>query len=144
MDAEYVLWFVLIFIIIYLVKKIMAPPPPPVNFIPPKPIVKREYTLKELREGTGSTPNSPILICIKGKIYDVSKGSRHYGPGGSYHVFAGHEVAYSLGKTSTNPEDLDKPHDTLDASEVDTLNGWIDMLSTKYEYVGWLEGNQSS
>lgn len=46
-------------------------------------------TPEELRAYDGSDPDKPIYLAINHTIYDVSAGSRMYGPGGSYNVFAG-------------------------------------------------------
>ncbi|KAI7230162.1 hypothetical protein KC330_g7089 [Hortaea werneckii] len=44
-----------------------------------------------LYDGTDTT--KPVLLALNGTIYDVSAGRRVYGPGGSYHVFAGKDAA---------------------------------------------------
>lgn len=41
----------------------------------------------------GSDPKLPIYLALNGTIYDVTKGSKFYGPGGMYHVFAGRDAA---------------------------------------------------
>ncbi|RMY75034.1 hypothetical protein D0862_14007 [Hortaea werneckii] len=41
----------------------------------------------------GTDPLKPVLLALNGTIYDVSVGKRVYGPGGSYHVFAGRDAA---------------------------------------------------
>ncbi len=41
---------------------------------------KKDYTLKELRKFDGTGENGRVLICVLGKIYDVTKGKRFYGP----------------------------------------------------------------
>lgn len=47
----------------------------------------------ELLAYDGSDPNKPIYIALNGTIYDVSISPQTYGPGGSYHVFAGKDAA---------------------------------------------------
>ena len=42
---------------------------------------KKDYTLEELKQFDGSNPTSPILMAVKGKIYDVSGKEEFYGPG---------------------------------------------------------------
>ncbi|KAL5117969.1 hypothetical protein ACEQ8H_004114 [Pleosporales sp. CAS-2024a] len=41
----------------------------------------------------GSNPALPIYLALNGTIYDVSISPKTYGPGGSYHVFAGKDAA---------------------------------------------------
>ncbi|KAH8195958.1 hypothetical protein TruAng_009878 [Truncatella angustata] len=50
-------------------------------------------TPAELAAYDGSDPSTPIYLAINGTIYDVSANRRTYGPGGSYHVFAGADAA---------------------------------------------------
>ncbi|KAF7541235.1 hypothetical protein G7054_g767 [Neopestalotiopsis clavispora] len=52
-----------------------------------------QLTLSELSAYDGSDPEKPIYLAINGTIYDVSANRRTYGPGGSYHVFAGVDAA---------------------------------------------------
>lgn len=47
----------------------------------------------ELASYDGTDPTKPIYLALNGTIYDVSAGRRIYGPGGSYHVFAGKDAA---------------------------------------------------
>lgn len=50
-------------------------------------------TLAELVKYDGSDPSLPIYLAINGTIFDVSAGAHTYGPGGSYHAFAGHDAS---------------------------------------------------
>ncbi|KAI7310506.1 hypothetical protein KC340_g10468, partial [Hortaea werneckii] len=47
----------------------------------------------ELSLYDGTDPDKPVLLALNGTIYDVTAGRRVYGPGGSYHVFAGRDAA---------------------------------------------------
>lgn len=51
-----------------------------------------EITLEELSKYDGRDPYRPILIAVKGVIYDVSSQANFYGPGTSFngHCFQGH------------------------------------------------------
>lgn len=49
------------------------------------------------------TDGKPILLSIRGTVYDVTKGRDFYGPGGAY-PFAGKEVARALAKTSLDKQ----------------------------------------
>lgn len=50
-------------------------------------------TPDELTVYDGTDPTKPIYLAINGTIYDVSANRRTYGPGGSYHYFAGCDAA---------------------------------------------------
>jgi predicted heme/steroid binding protein len=47
----------------------------------------------ELAQYDGTDPTKPIYLALNGTIYDVSSNPDTYGPGGSYHFFAGRDAA---------------------------------------------------
>jgi predicted heme/steroid binding protein len=47
----------------------------------------------ELLKYDGTNPDLPIYLALNGTIYDVSANRGTYGPGGSYHFFAGRDAA---------------------------------------------------
>ncbi|UPX16691.1 uncharacterized protein EKO05_0007079 [Ascochyta rabiei] len=47
----------------------------------------------QLLQYDGSDPTKPIYLALNGTIYDVSSSPQTYGPGGSYHFFAGRDAA---------------------------------------------------
>ena len=55
-----------------------------------EPEPTRGFSIEELEKYNG-VDNERILIALKGIVYDVTKGKAFYGPGGSYHIFAGHQ-----------------------------------------------------
>ncbi|PVH89561.1 cytochrome b5 [Cadophora sp. DSE1049] len=54
---------------------------------------QQALTDSDLKAFDGSDPTKPIYLAINGTIYDVTAGGRHYGPGGSYHFFAGKDAS---------------------------------------------------
>lgn len=50
-------------------------------------------TPAELAKYDGSDSSLPIYLAVNGTIFDVSAGAHTYGPGGSYHAFAGHDAS---------------------------------------------------
>ncbi|KAK0634353.1 hypothetical protein B0T17DRAFT_513097 [Bombardia bombarda] len=50
-------------------------------------------TPAELAAYDGTDESKPIYLAINGTIYDVSANRRTYGPGGSYHIFAGADAS---------------------------------------------------
>jgi membrane-associated progesterone receptor component len=69
----------------FLIYKIVAsrrrsePPEPKEPELPP--LKKQDFTLEQLREYDGKGKNGRILIAVNGKVFDVTKGKRFYGPG---------------------------------------------------------------
>ncbi|KAL3715611.1 hypothetical protein ACJRO7_007353 [Eucalyptus globulus] len=55
-----------------------APPAPPAE-----PVQLGDVTAEQLRAYDGSDPRKPLLMAIKGQIYDVSGSRMFYGPGGA-------------------------------------------------------------
>ena len=49
-------------------------------------------TPAQLSQYDGSNPSLPVYLALNGTIYDVSAGRQTYGPGGSYHYFAGRDA----------------------------------------------------
>lgn len=86
-----------------------------------------EYTDVTLKQYAGQDPKKPLLVAINGTIYDVSAGKRHYGPGGSYSVFAGADASRAF-VTGCFKEDripdmrgVEEMYLPLDDPEVDAL-----------------------
>lgn len=86
----------------------------------------RYITPEELALHDGSDPSKPIYLAINGSVYDVTAGSRVYGPGGSYHVFAGVDASRGF-VTGCFAEDrtpdmrgVEEMHLPLDDPEVDS------------------------
>lgn len=50
---------------------------------------QRLFTTAELAQYNGEDDSPGLYIAILGSVYNVEKGKKHYGPDGSYHVFAG-------------------------------------------------------
>ncbi|XP_010908263.1 membrane steroid-binding protein 2 [Elaeis guineensis] len=106
--------------------------------IPPEPVQMGEMTLEELRAYNGSDPRKPLLMAIKGQIYDVSRGRMFYGPGGPYALFAGRDASRALALMSFDPNDLTGDLEGLGTSELEVLQDWEEKFMEKYVNVGRL------
>ncbi|CAK9221221.1 unnamed protein product [Sphagnum jensenii] len=90
----------------------------------------------ELNTYDGTDPKKPILVAIRGNIYDVSSGKSFYGPGGSYAVFSGKDASRALAKMSTKSEDVSADLDGLTEKEIQVLDDWDKKFKAKYPVVG--------
>ncbi|WOL14701.1 putative steroid-binding protein 3 [Canna indica] len=118
-----------------------APPPEP--FVPPEPVQVGDITLEELQAYNGSDPKKPLLMAIKGQVYDVSIGRLFYGPGGAYSFFAGRETSRALALMSFDPRDLNSDLEDLNEAELEVLHDWEEKFKEKYVKVGQIVSEKS-
>ncbi|KZV36485.1 steroid binding protein [Dorcoceras hygrometricum] len=106
----------------------MQPLPPPVQL--------GEISEDELKQYDGSDPQKPLLMAIKGQIYDVSQSRMFYGPGGPYALFAGKDASRALAKMSFDEKDLNGDLTGLGVFELEALQDWEYKFMSKYVKVG--------
>lgn len=102
----------------------------------PPPVQLGEVTEEELRAYDGSDPKKPLLMAIKGQIYDVTQSRIFYGPGGPYASFAGRDASRALAKMSFEASDLTGDISGLGPLEVEALQEWEYKFKSKYVTVG--------
>ncbi|WKX98869.1 hypothetical protein Q1695_014055 [Nippostrongylus brasiliensis] len=110
--------------------------PPKPRSVPPLP--KQDMTLDELRKFDG-VQDEHILFALNGTIYDVTRGSSFYGPGGPYGALAGRDATRAL--STMNVKDVRDEwddHEGLTADEKETANEWEASFKYKYPTVGKL------
>lgn len=109
----------------------MQPLPPPVQL--------GEISGEELKQYDGADPKKPLLMAIKGQIYDVSQSRMFYGPGGPYALFAGKDASRALAKMSFEDKDLTGDISGLGPFEIDALQDWEYKFMSKYVKVGTIK-----
>jgi len=102
----------------------------------PPPVQVGEVTEEELKQYDGSDPQKPLLMAIKGQIYDVSQSRVFYGPGGPYALFAGKDASRALAKMSFEEKDLTGDVSGLGPFELEALQDWEYKFMSKYVKVG--------
>ncbi|OMP09040.1 hypothetical protein COLO4_05869 [Corchorus olitorius] len=101
-----------------------------------EPIQLGDITEEELRAYDGSDPKKPLLIAIRGQIYDVSSSKMFYGRGGPYAMFAGKDASRALGMLSFKPQDINGNIEGLSEDELAVLEDWEYKFIEKYPKVG--------
>lgn len=119
-------------------KKPRFAPKEPITLDPPRydPI-----STSYLAHCTGAEPSYPILVGIKGIVYDVTHNPV-YAPGKGYNVFTGKDASCALGKSSLEPADVHDDISGLSESEHQTLDDWNTFFSYRYNVVGTVEGSR--
>ncbi|MBC7173939.1 MAG: cytochrome b5 domain-containing protein, partial [Polyangiaceae bacterium] len=84
-------------------------------------------------------PARPILLAVRGKVFDVTRGRDFYGPGGPYGVFAGKDCSRALALMSFDDSDCVGDLDGLSANEIEKLDDWISTFEMKYPVLGSLK-----
>lgn len=103
---------------------------------------------ENLPEGPCDRVDAEILVALKGNVYDVSYGgTEHYGPGGSYHLFAGIDASRALAKMSFDPADVNSSDlSDLTDEQLKILDDWEEKFQKKKRYpiVGRLVSSSSA
>lgn len=103
------------------------------------PVQLGEITEEQLKAYDGTDHDKPLLMAIKGQIYDVSQSRMFYGPGGPYALFAGKDASRALAKMSFEEKDLTGDISGLGPFERDALQDWEYKFMEKYVKVGTIK-----
>ena len=80
-------------------KRQEQPSKPPEPELPP--LKKRDFTLEQLREYDGKGKDGRLLIAVNGKVFDVTRGKRFYGPGEKVNLSIFHCVTQKINGSTT-------------------------------------------
>ncbi|KAF2355723.1 Cytochrome b5-like heme/steroid binding domain [Trinorchestia longiramus] len=105
-----------------------------------KESVERIFTDEELKEYSGKPGSKGLYLAFLGKVYDVKKGEKFYGPGGGYEFFAGRDASRAF--VTGNFEDAGLTDDIKGLSSQDLLGikTWSTFYDSDYPYMGKLAG----
>ncbi|CAG0901387.1 unnamed protein product [Darwinula stevensoni] len=82
----------------------------------------------------------PIYLALLGRIYDVSAGRKHYGPGGSYAFFTGRDGSRAFVTGDFTDAGLTDEVSGLSVQDYRGLDEWSDFYDREYEYIGKVVG----
>ncbi|XP_013779073.1 membrane-associated progesterone receptor component 1-like [Limulus polyphemus] len=124
---------------IFFAKERTPSPTPKSKEVELPPLKKRDMTLEELKNYNGMDSDGRICVAVNGKIFDVTKGKRFYGPGGPYYAFAGRDASRGLATFSVEAanDEYDDLSD-LNTMQMESVREWEMQFKEKYHYVGRL------
>jgi membrane-associated progesterone receptor component len=97
------------------------------------------WTVDDLKQYNGEEYESgPILLAVKGDVFNVWKGRNFYGEGGEYHVMAGRDATRFLAKNRLEEEREDESRLELNIAERANLEVSLEKMvlswSTQFFY----------
>eukprot|EP00760_Papus_ankaliazontas_P027883 PhM_4_TR3458/c0_g1_i1/m.23133 len=100
-------------------------------------------TAEELALHNGTDPSLPLYLVVMGEVFDVSKGSRHYGVGSGYNIFCGRDGSRAFTTGEFTQTGAVASLAGLAPSQIKSVVGWRDFYRTHatYEFVGRLVGH---
>lgn len=102
---------------------------------------KKRFSAEELARHDGSDPKRPILIAVRGIVFDVSEGGRFYATGSRYQALAGRDSSRAVARMSLDAEDLTDDCSSLTDAEWDFLGRVLhETYLAKYPVLGHLRG----
>ncbi|CAD6219388.1 GSCOCG00004946001-RA-CDS [Cotesia congregata] len=103
------------------------------------PKIRKDFNVEELKKYDGRGTDGRILVAVNGSVYDVTRGSRFYGPDGPYAAFGGRDASRGLATFSVVPgkDEYDDLSD-LNTTEMNSILEWEEQFKERYDYVGKL------
>jgi len=102
---------------------------------------KQDFTLEQLRHFDGVNSDGRVLMGVLGRVFDVSRASDFYGPGGPYSVFSGRDASRGLATFSVDKSQFKETYDDLSdltSSQLSSVKEWEMQFVEKYPVVGKL------
>lgn len=97
-------------------------------------------TKEELAQFKGDGKEAKIYLSFLGVVYDVSSGSKHYGPGGAYAFFSGKDATRAFVTGKFDEEGLVDDVTGLTVDSFSSVRQWEDFYEKDYKRVGRLVG----
>lgn len=101
---------------------------------------ERLWTVEELSAYDGSDQSKGVYLAFLGKVYDVDKGRKHYGPGGSYSIFAAKDASRAYLSGDFSDAELVENIFGLPIESYTAVREWDEFYQSEYDMVGKLQG----
>uniref|UniRef100_A0A5S6QG93 Cytochrome b5 heme-binding domain-containing protein n=1 Tax=Trichuris muris TaxID=70415 RepID=A0A5S6QG93_TRIMR len=98
------------------------------------------FSAQELSRFGGGTDSEGLYLALLGRVYNVEKGARHYGPDGTYHVFAGRDATRAFVTGDFSEDGLTDDLSGLSNEELVAIQEWVDFYGKEYKLVGVVQG----
>ncbi|TRY99309.1 hypothetical protein DNTS_003997 [Danionella cerebrum] len=98
-------------------------------------------TSKELSSYSGGEGSKGLYLAILGQVFDVEKGRKHYGPGGSYHFFTGKDASRAFITGEFTEAGLSSDVSDFSESQIVALYDWLSFYQRDYTPKGKLIGH---
>ncbi|XP_060078414.1 neuferricin-like [Ylistrum balloti] len=100
----------------------------------------RIFTKDELWKYRGED-GGIVYLAVLGEVFDVSKGRKHYGPGGGYEFFSGRDGSRAYVSGDFTEAGLIDDITGLSLTDIRGLGDWVKFYRKDYKYVGKVVGN---
>ncbi|XP_072099521.1 neuferricin [Mobula birostris] len=100
----------------------------------------RIFSKAELSRYTGGKGSPGLYLAVLGQVFDVDRGRRHYGPGGSYHLFTGRDASRAFVSGDFTELGLIDDVFGLSPTAMLSLYEWLTFYRREYVFKGKLAG----
>ncbi|NXA19185.1 NEUFC protein, partial [Ibidorhyncha struthersii] len=100
----------------------------------------RLLSAAELARYRGGEGEPGLYLAVLGRVFDVERGRRHYGPGGAYSGLAGRDATRAFATGDFTQAGLVDDVSALSPGEVLAIQSWLSFYGDNYDPVGKLVG----
>lgn len=98
------------------------------------------FTTELLSEYDGRDAGKGVYLSFLGIVYNVTRGVKHYGPGGTYAVFAGRDATRAFVTGNFELEQLQDDVTDLETAAFSGIKEWAQFYEREYGAIGRLVG----
>ncbi|NXO01370.1 NEUFC protein, partial [Rhinopomastus cyanomelas] len=100
----------------------------------------RLLSASELDRYRGASGQPGLYLAVLGRVFDVERGRRHYGPGGAYSSLAGRDASRAFATGDFSQAGLVDDVSALSPGEMLAIHSWLTFYRDNYDPVGKLVG----